>query len=57
MEQMQQESKEKGGKMDLCKAIRDLIEDSRAEGLAIGREEGREAGLIEGIRKMTKKLL
>ena len=53
MEQMQQESKEKGEKMDMCKAIRDLMNDSRAE----GREEGREAGRIEGIRKMTENLL
>lgn len=56
MEKMQQESK-KEEEMDMCKAIKDLMEDSRAEGLAMGREEGREAGLIEGIRKMTEKML
>lgn len=48
MEQMQQESK-KGEKKDMCKAIRDLMEDSRAEGRAEGRNEG--------IREMTENLL
>ena len=52
MEKMQQESR-RGEEMDMCKAIKDLMEDSRTE----GREEGREAGFIEGIRKMTEKLL
>ena len=44
MEQMQLESK-KGEKKDMCKAIRELMEDSRAE------------GRNEGIREMTKNLL
>ena len=30
----------KEGKVNMCKAIRDLMEDSRAEGRAEGREEG-----------------
>ena len=49
MEKMQQENREKGEKKDMCKAIKDLMEDSRAEGRAEGRNES--------IREMTKKLL
>ena len=47
MEKMQQESR-KGEKKDMCKAIRDLMDDSRAEGLAMGREKGRIEGRAEG---------
>ena len=49
MEKMQQENREKGEKKDMCKAIRDLMDDSRAEGRAEGRNEG--------IREMTTNLL
>ena len=36
MEQMQQERRKKGERMDMCKAIRELMEDSRAEGRDAG---------------------
>ena len=32
----------KGRKVDMCKAIDDMLEDSRNDGLRIGREEGEE---------------
>lgn len=51
MERTRKERKEKGGKADMCKAIRDLMEDSRAEGLAVGREEGRTEGRMEGRKE------
>lgn len=35
----------KDGKVDMCKAIKELIEDGREEGRIKGREEGREDGL------------
>lgn len=34
----------KGGKNDVCKAIQDLMADSREKGIKEGREEGREEG-------------
>ena len=34
------EYRRKDGKVDMCKAIRDMMEDSRAEGIETGREEG-----------------
>ena len=36
------------GKLDMCKAIKDLIADGRAEGMAIGRTEGRAEGISIG---------
>lgn len=38
-----------GGKVDMCKAIKDLMDDSRTEGLELGRSEGIELGRSEGI--------
>ena len=35
------EKYEEGGKCDMCKAIKELIEDGRMEGFAAGREDGR----------------
>ena len=40
-----------GGKNDVCKAIRDLMDDSREE----GREEGREETLTIAIKKKLEK--
>lgn len=37
-----------GGKKDMCKAIQDLIEDSKAEGREEGIVEGLEAGRVTG---------
>ncbi|MCH5248697.1 MAG: Rpn family recombination-promoting nuclease/putative transposase [Lachnospiraceae bacterium] len=36
------------GKIDMCKAIKDLIADGRAEGMTIGRAEGRAEGISIG---------
>ena len=47
MEQMQQEGMEKGEKKDMCKAIQDLMEDSREA----GNEEGRRNMLIQMIHR------
>ena len=42
------EELEEGGKKDVCKAIRDLMDDSREE----GREEGIEANKLENARNL-----
>ena len=42
------EYKIEGGKNDVCKAIRDLMDDSREK----GREEGRENALIEAAKNL-----
>lgn len=34
--------------VDMCKAIEDMMQDSRAEGLAEGMEKGKAEGLVEG---------
>ena len=41
-----------GGKNDVCKAIRDLMDDSREKGREEGREEGRENALIEAAKNL-----
>ncbi len=41
-----------GGKKDVCKAIRDLMDVSRAEGFEEGREEGRERTLMEVAKSL-----
>ena len=38
------EYRRKDGKVDMCKAIRDMMEDSRIEGIETGRREGIETG-------------
>ncbi len=39
---------EKGGKSNMCQAIKDMIEDGRQEGVQIGRQEGVQIGNQEG---------
>jgi len=60
-----EEYKSEGGKNNMCKAIQDLMNDSREEGREEGRELGRELGREEGyelgikrerIRAIQKKL-
>lgn len=40
-----------GGTLNMCRAIDELIEDGRAEGLEAGRREGIEEGMKEGIKE------
>ncbi len=55
----------KDGKVDMCKAIKELIEDGREEGrvegrikgIAEGREEGREEGIAEGREEGLRALV
>ena len=47
------EEQVEGGKTDVCKAIRDLMDDSRME----GREEGREQGIIQNKLENARNLL
>ena len=41
-------SKEQEEGINMCQAIEELLEDSRMDGIALGRIEGHSAGLIEG---------
>ena len=41
-----------GGKNDVCKAIQDLMADSKEKGREEGREEGRECALIEAAKNL-----
>ena len=42
----------KGGKNDVCKAIQDLMADSKEKGREEGREEGRESALQEAAKSL-----
>ena len=46
--------KEHKGGYNMCKAIRDLCEDSRTEGLSKGRTEGRIKGRTEGLSELAQ---
>lgn len=45
---LQDEWRDEGGKIDMCKALRDWAEEERKEGRREGREEGRKEGRKEG---------
>ena len=51
------EKYEEGGKCDMCKAIKELIEDGRMEGFAAGREDGFAAGREDGRKEERIHLL
>ena len=46
-----------GGKKNVCKAIQDLMDDSREEGKALGREEGKALGRAEERKSGVKALI
>ena len=52
---------EKEGEIDMCKAIYDMVEDGRKEGIKEGIQEGRKEGIQEGRKEgrlgMIKELL
>lgn len=50
--QIEKEPQEEEVRVDMCQAIREMIEDGRKE----GREEGRKEGLKEGLRIGSKKV-
>ena len=52
--QKEQKSQEKGWKVNMCKAIDDMLEDSRNDGLRIGIEKGRKEGKMEGEERINK---
>ena len=45
---------EKGDTINMCKAINDLMQDSRVEGEAVGRMEGEAFGSIKGEERMVQ---
>ena len=45
----------KAGKVDMCKAIKEMIEDGKSEGKNEGRIEGRNEGRIEGIIRTARR--
>ncbi|MBS6397412.1 MAG: hypothetical protein KH452_09735, partial [Clostridiales bacterium] len=51
-----EEVKKEGGGMDMCQAIREMVEDGRKEGRRLGEEEGRRLGEKEGRRLGEQRL-
>ena len=44
------------GEIDMCKAVRDMIEESKQEGIAAGKAEGRAEGMAAGELNKAKKM-
>ena len=55
--QVKEEYSREDGKIDMCQALKELIEDGRMEGLEAGREEGRMSGLAEGRSDAIKSIV
>ncbi len=51
LQQRIEENNEKGGTLNMCKALDDLRAEAKAEGLEQGRAEGIERGRAEGIER------
>ena len=54
LEQVKENYREEGGKINMCEAIRGMIEDGRKEGKEEGIKEGKKEGIKEGVRKGQK---
>ena len=52
--EVKDEYKEMGGKMNMCTAIKEMMEDSRNEGREEGRAEGRAEGQMEMLEKKVQ---
>lgn len=50
LEQMKAEYRDKGGNINMCEAIRGMIENGRKEGMKEGIKEGRKEGMTEGMK-------
>ena len=48
--------KEKGGKSNMCQAIKDMIEDGREEGKKEGRKEGRQEIVVSSVESVMQNL-
>ena len=50
---IKQEVKAEGGGFDMCKAIKEMLRDSRLEGRQEGRQEGKQEGRLKGQDEMA----
>ena len=48
LEAVKEKYREEGGKINMCEAIRGMIEDGKQEGILVGRQEGLSLGRREG---------
>lgn len=53
---LQDEWRDEGGKIDMCKALRDWAEEERKEGREEGRKEGRKEGREEGHQDIARNM-
>ncbi len=54
--QVKEEYSREDGKIDMCQALKELIEDGRMEGLEAGRELGREEGRELGRKELVLRM-
>lgn len=48
--------KEKGGRSNMCQAIKDMIEDGRQEGMQIGVQEERQRNVVSSVESVMQNL-
>ncbi|MBQ8117576.1 MAG: hypothetical protein IJ147_05905, partial [Lachnospiraceae bacterium] len=48
--------KQKGGKSNMCQAIKDMIEDGREEGRKEGKKEGRQEIVVSSVESVMQNL-
>ena len=53
IERFPEEVKAEGGGFDMCKAIKEMLRDSRLEGRQEGRQEGKQEGRLKGQDEMA----
>lgn len=52
-----EEGDESMGSVNMCRAFEELMQDSRNEGIALGRSEGVDIGLIQGKMQVLSTLI
>ena len=56
LEQVKEQYREEGGRINMCEAIRGMIEDGRIEGRLEGKIEGKYEGALEKTRTVARNM-
>lgn len=56
LEAVKEKYREEGGKINMCEAIRGMIEEGKQEGLSLGRREGKQQGEFEKAKTMARNM-
>lgn len=56
LEAVKEKYREEGGKINMCEAIRGMIEEGKQEGLSLGRREGKQQGEFEKAKTVARNM-